>query len=183
MQKQLTIIRKFFAVKNTLNSRQGLSYLEVIIVLSIIIILILWVELIWPINHRELLVAQLKLLQQALYLARSEAILKSKKVYLCLSDQRQQCSFNISNPSIMIFMFNLKRQQEVLYYFRYPLGKHMFYQYNSSFFGNTKVAKITFLPNGMTINNGHFCVDQQHNYCLYLNQAGKAYLRIFGKYV
>lgn len=114
---------------------------------------------------------KLKQLQYALNLARSDAIKLRTKVYLCSSNDRQTCSYNWTSD-IIIFVKDFDRIRVLHYYSRMFTDPIFRFQ----FFGNQQQQQITFLPNGLTINNGHFCTDNGLH-CLYINQAGKVYIR------
>lgn len=114
---------------------------------------------------------KLKKLQQALYLARSEAIKLHDKVYLCPSYDQQTCCYSWTT-NIMIFVIE-QHKFKVLHYLEPLFNKQML---RFHFFGNNQYQqKITFWPTGLTINNGHFCIDN-NLYCLYINQSGRVYI-------
>ncbi|MGI9214696.1 MAG: GspH/FimT family protein, partial [Gammaproteobacteria bacterium] len=126
----------------------------------------------------------LKKLQQLFELAQSESINLGTKVYLCPTIDQKTC-INRWNAGIMLFI-NSKQEIDnlnikVLHYQNYsmftdPLLRMKF------FGGNQLTQKLTFLPNGMLINNGNFCIyNKLHKFhkshCLYFNQAGKVYIK------
>ena len=149
------------------------SLVELLIVFFVIIILfsLFFKTKIFDkrISHQNLV--KLKKLQQVLYLARSEAIKLHNKVYLCPSYDKQTCCHNWTK-NIMIFIIE-QQKLKVLHYLEPLFNKQML---RFQFFGNSQhQQKITFWPTGLTVNNGHFCIDN-NLYCLYINQSGRVYI-------
>lgn len=107
---------------------------------------------------------KLKKLQQALYLARSEAINQHAKVGVCPSYNLKTCTENWTNDLIIF------TEDRILHHIQLKFTDPLF-----KFFGNQKNQIIFFLPNGLTHNNGRFCINNQEN-CLYINKAGKVYI-------
>lgn len=152
---------------------QAKSLIELIIIFFIITILI---TAFWFYNGFDKKISdknflKLKQLQYILHLARSEAIRLRTKVYLCPSNNRQTCYYNWTS-GIMIFLQN----RDTIQVLHYSSMMFMDPMLRFKFFGNQQDQKITFLPNGLTINNGHFCTDNGLH-CLYINQAGKIYIK------
>ena len=107
---------------------------------------------------------KLQKLGDALNLARSEAISKNIKVSVCPSYDLLICSSRWSNDLII---FN---DLTILHHIQLNFSDK-----TVQFRGNQQTQKITFFSNGLTSNNGNFCVNKgQH--CLYINKAGKVYI-------
>ena len=119
-------------------------------------------------KHTDLL--KLKKLQHALYLTRSEAITQHSKVQLCPSLNMHTCSQDWTNDLIIFTEDqNNNNNLKILHHLQLKLT-----DLSLKFFGNPRTQTITFLPNGLTNNNGNFCIN---NYCLYINKAGKIYIK------
>lgn len=168
---------------------KGYLLLNLLIVISIITVLIFinnnYIDnnFSYKLQEKQQLIG-LKKLQQLFELAQSESIHLGINVYLCPTIDQKTC-INRWNAGIMLFInseqaidnLNIK----VLHYqnssiFTDPLLRMKF------FGGNQLNQKLTFLPNGMLINNGNFCIyNKLHkfhkSYCLYFNQAGKVYIK------
>ena len=148
--------------------------LELLIVFIILIILIgvFWSYSTCDKKTIEQNFLKLKKLQYALYLARSEAVRLRTKVYLCPSHNQKTCCHDWAS-NIMIWKKD-GEQLQVLHYLA-PIFIDPLLRFK--FFGNQADQIIIFLPNGLTINNGHFCTDV-NLICLYLNKAGKIYIKV-----
>lgn len=170
---------KYFRLKSYL-------LLQLLIVISLIIILIFvsnnYIDsnLIYKLKEQREIVG-LKQLQQLFRSAQSQSINLGKQVYLCPTLNGRKC-INRWNAGVMIFTieeldnFNIQVLDHNNYsMFSDPLLRMHF------FGGNQSIQKLTFLPNGMLVNNGNFCIYsklQSHkSHCLYFNQAGKVYIK------
>jgi type IV fimbrial biogenesis protein FimT len=161
------LIKKNKPIKYT----QAISLIQLMIFSSIVIIISIFGFYNYfnnTVNHKNLL--KLKKLQQALYLTRSEAIKERTKVHLCPSLNLQTCSQDWTND-LIIFIENQNNNTNLKVLHHLQLN---FTDPTLKFFGNQKTQIITFLPNGLTNNNGNFCIS---NYCLYINKAGKIYIK------
>jgi Tfp pilus assembly protein FimT len=168
---------------------KGYLLLNLLIFISIITVLIFinnkYIEnnLTYTIQEKQQLIG-LKKLQKLFFLAQSESINLGTKVYLCPTSDQKTC-INRWNAGIMLFI-NSEQSIDNLN------TKVLHYQNNSMFIdpllrmkffgGNQLTQKLTFLPNGMLINNGNFCIyNKLHKFnkshCLYFNQAGKVYIK------
>ncbi len=174
MVKNFVVRNIFISIKTTIKAG---SLIELLIFMIIIAILI---TSFWSYNHfdkktNDQNLLRLKKLQHALYLARSEAIALQTKVYVCPTHNRAVCSYNWTSE-IMIFVIDQEKKQpsiKILSCFKSMFRDPML---RFQFFGNQQEQKIIFLPNGLTINNGHFCTDNGAH-CLYINQAGRVYIK------
>jgi Tfp pilus assembly protein FimT len=119
-------------------------------------------------NNQNKNLLQLQQLRSALNLARSSAILQKTTVYLCPSQRQIGCGFNWTNNILIM------RDDQVILYALSPIFSDKLLRFR--FFGNQSEQKITFLPNGFTFNNGHFCTTGGVH-CLYINQSGKIYIQ------
>ncbi len=118
---------------------------------------------------------KLKKLQQTIYLARSEAINNYAKVKLCPSHNMHTCSQDWTKY-LIIFIDKSEQgsnNQQILHQIQLQFSDPLL---RFNFFGNQQNQIITFLPNGLTNNNGHFCINDSKQHCLYLNKAGKIYI-------
>ena len=171
---------KFFAVRHM--QIKEIKYIKIIQAKSLITLMIYFVIVIIistfsfsnyftnnTKNHKNFL--NLKKLQQALLLARSEAIKQRTKVQLCPSFNLHVCSQDWTND-LIIFIEDQHNHSEskILHHLQLKFTDH-----SLKFSGNQKTQIITFLPNGLTNNNGNFCIKNYH--CLYINRAGKVYIK------
>ena len=168
---------------------KGYLLLNLLIVISIITVLIFintkYIDnnFSYKLQEKQQLIG-LKKLQKLFFLAQSESINLGIKVYLCPTSDQKTC-INRWDAGIMLFTTSEKEianlNIKVLHYqnnsmFTDPLLRMKF------FGGNQLIQKLTFLPNGMLLNNGNFCIyNKLHKFhkshCLYFNQAGKVYIK------
>ena len=165
---------------------KGKSLIEVLIVLVITIIILssYWFHSFFDNTAKNKNLLKLKQLQQGLYFARAEAIRLQEKVYICPSYNLKECCYNWSERIIIftpgkdnLHTGDLQKGNFTLLNYLKPIFHDKNLRFK--FFGNQNKQKITFLPNGTTINNGHFCTSYNNSYgfaCLYINQTGRSYI-------
>jgi Tfp pilus assembly protein FimT len=151
----------------------GYFVIETLVIITVIMIAIssCWFNGIFANNVNKQNFLKLKTLQQALYFARSEAIRSKQPVYVCPSYDKKDCCYNWAAPIITYTITEKKlillNHLNLMFISQEMLRFH--------FFGNQQEPKLTFLPNGTTLNNGHICTNYGLH-CLYINQTGKSYI-------
>lgn len=149
---------------------KAISLIELLIYCTLIIIFSLSNYNNFTYFKQQQKITKLKKLQHALHLAHYEAINKRTKVQLCPSYDLLHCSQNWSND-VIIFIEENNNHINILHHLQLKFAES-----SLRFFDNQNTQIITFLPNGLTNNNGNFCINDPEQHCLYINKAGKTYI-------
>ena len=178
-----TPINFLASYRNFYSAKSLLELLIFLTVLSVILYLSSNLKLNSDVSNRQNNILQLQQLQQALQLARINAMSLNTEVYLCPTSNYIICDYDWAN-NLMIFVagqpntisnkhnINNTNNKKILHRLSPVFTDHLL---RFHFFGNQLAQKITFMSTGFTINNGHFCISGELD-CLYINQAGKTYI-------